>query len=115
MNRTAIHEAGHVLMAQQCGLETVRVQIIDENEGSCEFSGTHTFMDAWRIALAGPVAERYMFGNPDDCLISEHGGAYDLYSMGDINVCSYVTLERSVTLWAEHYAADIEALAGVYA
>lgn len=111
--KTAIHEAGHALMAQQAGLEVVRV-IINEDTGHCHYRGQHNWIDNNRITLAGPVAERLFFGDEYDCL-TEHGGAGDLNSLVNVEgFAEFLWLENNVMAWAEHYRSDIEELARQY-
>lgn len=106
---TAIHEAAHALMAMQCGLEVTEIKV-ETHTGSCSYKGAHTIFDDWRITLAGPVAERFFYGTPHDCL-TQHGGTGDLNSIADIGFANLITFEQSVTAWVEHYAPDIERLA----
>lgn len=106
MNRTAVHEAGHALAAQQHGFIVTDI-IVDDDLGECRFSGRPLLPDSltW-VSLAGPAAERFFFGEPDDDL-ADFGGMGDLNTLPSMDLAEYMAWDAKVSLWVKYNADAI--------
>lgn len=63
LQRTAVHEAGHAIMARELGLKVKEVTIAEDESrfGSCRYSGGYSWVREYAVTLAGPWAAGQWF------------------------------------------------------
>lgn len=95
--RHAIHEAGHVVVADALGFWVESVQRAPEHDGPSGdgWATTHTGPDCptamesyllCAVALAGGCAEILMWGDPGDCISDDIDNAHDFAMAAEADV-----------------------------